>query len=165
MFDFLTPKNKLQAWAIRDVAIESFEIIGIGQINPYCESQYENEIFLTVVNFANDARNYDEREGLILTKYFTVKKCPKCKKIELIPIKLKINLDETYLRHEEEIAYDAFEEHPSRRHFSSIAAAFCNHCSTCFEVRIKTKDCWVKEAKKIKERDLINSSWEEYCLE
>ena len=77
MLNFLTPKNKLQAWAIREVAIETFEVIGIGQINPYCTSQYENEIFITVVNFANDAKNYDEREGLILTKYFTVKKCQK----------------------------------------------------------------------------------------
>lgn len=165
MLNFLTPKNKLQAWAIRDVAIENFEIIGIGQINPYCNLQYENEIFLTVVNFANGAKNYDEKEGLILTKYFTVKKCPKCRKTELIPVKLKINLDEIYLRHEEEIAFDAFEEHPSRRHFPSIAEAFCNHCSTCFEVRIKSKDCWIKEAKKIKERDLITDSWEEYCID
>ena len=165
MLNFLTPKNKLQAWAIREVAIETFEVIGIGQINPYCNSQYENEIFITVVSFANDAKNYDEREGLILTKYFTVKKCPKCKKTELVPIKLKINLDETYLHHEEEIAFDAFEEHPSRRHFPSIVSAFCNHCSTCFEARIKTKDCWIKEAKKIKERDLITGSWEEYCID
>ena len=165
MFDFLTPKNKLQAWAIRDVAIENFEIIGIGQINPYCNSQYENEIFVTLVNFANDEKNYDEREGLLLTKYFTVKKCPRCKKNELVPVKLKINLDEIYLRHEEEIAYDAFEEHPSRRHFPSIAAAFCNNCSTCFEVRIKTKDCWVKEARKIKSKDLLTKSWVEYILD
>ena len=165
MLNFLTPKNKLQIWAIREVPIETFEVIGIGQINPYCNAQYENEIFLTVVNFANGSKNYDEREGLILTKYFTVKKCPKCKKTELIPIKIKINLDETYIRHEEEIAYDAFEEHPSRRHLPSMVEAFCNHCSTCFEARIKSKDCWVKEAKKIKERDLIVGSWEEYCLD
>ena len=163
MLNFLTPKNKLQAWAIREVAIEVFEIIGIGQINPYCNLQYENEIFITIINFANGAKNYDEQEGLILTKYFTVKKCPKCKKTELIPVKMKINLDETYSRHEEEIAYDAYEEHLSRRHLPSIVSAFCNHCSTCFEIRIKSKDCWVKEAKKIKERDLITGSWEEYC--
>ena len=164
MLNFLTPKTKLQSWATRELPIELFEVIGIGQINPYCKNQFDNEIFITVVNFSNDDKNYDEREGLILSKYFTVKKCPKCKKIELIPTKLKINMDSTYIKHEEEIAFDAFEEHPSRRHLPSLAQAFCNHCSSCFEMRIKLKDCWVKEAKKIREKDLITSSWEEYCI-
>ena len=165
MLDFLIPKSKLQTWAIREVPIEVFDVIGIGQINPYCNKQYENEIFITVVVFANESKNFDEKEGMVLAKYFAVKKCPKCKKNELIPVKLKINMDETYLRHEEEIAYDAFEEHPSRRHFSSIAEAFCNSCSTCFEMKIKTKDCWIKEAKRIKNKNLILGSWEEYCLD
>lgn len=165
MLDFLIPKSKVQAYGIREVSIETFEIIGIGQINPYCNNEYDNEIFITVVNFANDSKNYDEKEGLILTKYFTLRKCPKCKKVELVPTKIKINLDSTYIKHEEEIAYDAFEEHPSRRHFPSTVEAYCNHCSTCFEMRIKSKDTWVKEAKKIKERDLVTFSWEEYCLD
>ena len=165
MFDFLTPKSKVQAWASREMPIESFEVIGVGQINPYCNSQYENEIFITVVNFANDSKNYDEREGLVLSRFFTVKKCPKCKKIELVPTKIKVNLDSIYIKHEEEIAFDAYEEHPSRRHYPSVVEAFCNNCSACFEIRIKAKDCWVKEAKKLKERDLLTGSWEEYCVD
>lgn len=165
MLDFLIPKSKIQSWATREVPIELFDVIGIGQINPYCKNQFDNEIFITVINFANDAKNYDEREGLVLAKNFTLKKCPKCKRIELIPTKLKINLDSTYIRHEEEIAFDAFEEHPSRRHFSSTAQAFCNNCSSCFEMKIKSKDCWVKEAKKIKEKDLLTGFWEEYFLD
>ena len=165
MLNFLTPKNKLQAWATREIPIELFEVIGVGQINPYCNSQYDNEIFLTVVNFANDTNKYDEREGLILSRCFTVKKCPRCKKNELVPTKLKINLDQTYMKYEEEIAFDAFEEHPSRRHLPSVAEAFCNNCSTCFEIRIKMKDCWIKEAKKIKEKDLVTGCWQEYCLD
>lgn len=165
MFDFLISKNKLQAWALQEVPIETFEVIGVGQINPYCKTQYDNEIFITVVSFANDARNYDEREGLVLTKFFTVKKCPRCKKMELIPTKIKINLDSTYIKYEEEIAFDAYEEHPSRRHFPSTVMAYCNNCSTCFEARIKSKDSWAKEAKKIKERELLNGAWEEYCFD
>ena len=53
MLDFLLPKSKIQAFNLREVPIEHFEVIGIGQINPYCNIQYDNEIFLTVVNFAN----------------------------------------------------------------------------------------------------------------
>ncbi|MBQ4647266.1 MAG: hypothetical protein IJB79_07950 [Candidatus Gastranaerophilales bacterium] len=165
MLDFLIPKSKLQSWSIREIPIEMMEIIGIGQINPYYDGKYDNEIFVTVVNFANESRNYDEKEGLILTKYFTIKKCPKCKKTELIPVKIKINMDNVYIVNEEEIAFDAYEEHPSRRHFPSTVQAFCNECSACFEIRIKLKDCWVKEAKKIKEKDLITRHWEEYCID
>lgn len=165
MLNFLTPKTKVQSWAIRELPIELFEVIGIGQINPYCKNQLDNDIFITVVNFSNDDKNYDEKEGMILSKYFTVKKCPKCKKIELVPTKLKINMDSTYIRHEEEIAFDAFEENPSRRHLPSLAQAFCHNCSSCFEMRIKLKDCWIKEAKKIKARDLVTGYWEEYCLD
>ena len=165
MLDFLMPKTKIKAYAIRELPIETFEVVGVGQINPYCNKEYENEIFLTVVNFANDSKNYDEREGLVVTKYFTVRKCPKCRALEMIPTKIRINLDKTYLQHEEEIAFDAFEEHPIRRHAPSIIEAFCNHCSTCFEVKIKSKDTWVKEAKKIKESNLVTLCWEEYCLD
>ena len=50
---------------------------------------------LELIDLLIDDKNYDEREGLVLSKYFTVKKCPKCKKIELIPTKLKINMDST----------------------------------------------------------------------
>ena len=70
MLDFLTPKTKVQAYTVNEIPIEHFEVIGIGQINPYCQTQYDNEIFVTVVNLANDSKNYDEKEGLILTKYF-----------------------------------------------------------------------------------------------
>lgn len=165
MFDFLTPRTKVKAWTLKEVSIEKFEIVGIGQINPYCDMQYENKIIVTVLNFANDSKKYDEKEGLVLAKNFTVKKCPKCKKIELVPTKIRINLNSTYLQHEEEIVFDAFEEYPSRKHAPSMVEAFCNYCSTCFEMKIKLKDCWVKEAKKIKDRDLLTGSWDEYCLE
>ena len=165
MLDFLIPKTKVQAYNIRELPIETFEVIGIGQINPYCKTQYDNEIFLTVVTFANESRSFDEKEGLVLAKYFTIRRCPRCKRIELVPIKIKINQDSTYIKHEEEIAYDAFEEFPSRRHFPTTVEAYCNSCSSCFEIRIKSKDVWIKEAKKIKERDLITGSWEEYNID
>ena len=116
MLDFLISKSKVQAYEIKQVPIELFEIIGVGQVNPYCNSQYDSELFLTVVNIANETRNYDEKEGLVLTSKFTTRKCPKCKRVELIPIKMKINMDLIYKAHEEEIAFDAFEERPTRRH-------------------------------------------------
>ncbi|MBQ8635223.1 hypothetical protein IJ425_03625 [bacterium] len=165
MLDFLLSKAKVQAYGMIEVPIEMFEMLGVGQINPYCKVRYENEIFITVVNFANEARNYDEKEGLILTKFFSVRKCPKCRKTELIPVRMRINLDNVYRAHEEEVAYDAFEEHPSRRHFPSMVDAYCNSCSSCFEIKIKSKDAWVKEAKRIKEKNLLTGSWEEYCLD
>ena len=165
MLDFLVPKTKIQAYTVNEIPIEHFEVIGIGQINPYCRTQYDNEIFVTVVNLANDSKNYDEKEGLILTKYFTVRKCPRCKKNELIPVKMRINLDITYLKNEEEVAYDAFEEHPSRRHFPSSVDAYCNACNSCFEIRIKNKDLWIKQAKRIKEKELITHSWDEYNVD
>lgn len=165
MLDFLIPKSKIQAYGLREVPIETFEIIGIDQVNPYCSFEYENDIFLTVVNFAFESRKFDEKEGLIVAQYFTVKRCPKCKQKELIPTKIKLNFDSTYLKHEEEIAFDAYEEFPSRRHFPSTVQAYCRNCSACFEMKIKSKDCWVKEAKKIKEYDLITKSWEEYDVD
>ena len=161
MLDFLTSKKKVKAWAIKEVPIEVFEVIGIGQINPYCKNEYEDEKFITVVDIANYSNSDNEKEGLVLTKYFTVKKCPKCRKYELVPTKILMNLNSTYIKHEEEIAYEAFEEHPSKEHFLSTIEAFCNHCSTCFDIKIMMKDSWIKEAKKIKERDLITSCWED----
>ena len=77
MLNFLIPKTKLQAWSAKELPIELFEIIGIAQINPYCKTQLDNQVFFTLVNFSNDNKNYDEREGLVLSKYFTLKKCPK----------------------------------------------------------------------------------------
>ncbi|MBQ8848476.1 MAG: hypothetical protein IJ003_05980 [Candidatus Gastranaerophilales bacterium] len=162
MLDFLLPKSKIQAFNLREVPIEHFEVIGIGQINPYCNIQYDNEIFLTVVNFVNESKNFDEKEGLIIAKYFSVRRCPRCKKTELIPVKMHINMDLNYLKNEEEIAFDAYEEHPSRRHFPTLVSAYCNHCNSCFEIRIKNKDTWIKQAKRIKEKDLVTRSWEEY---
>ena len=164
MLEFLTPKSKIQAYGIREVPIETFEIIGIGQINPYCDSQYDNEKFLTVVNIGNETRSYDEKEGLLLASHFALKKCPKCKKQFLTPVRIRINLDSVYLQHEEEIAFDAYEEHPLKRHFPSTVEAFCTHCSACFEIRIKSKDSWVKDAKKIKHKELI-IGWDEYFLD
>jgi len=163
MLDFLMPKTKVQAYNFREVPIETFEVIGIAQINPYCSSHYENETFLTVVNFANGSKNYDEKESLILAKYFTMRRCINCGKNELIPINIKINLHNLYLKNEEEIAFDAYSEYPSRINTPSIVKAYCNNCNSCFEIRIKTKDLWVKEAKAIKERNLI-APWQEYKL-
>ena len=165
MLSFLLPKSKVKSYQIRELSIEDFEIIGIDQINPYCKKEFDEKIFITVVSLANDFKKFDEKEGLISTKYFAVRRCPKCRKNELIPIKLKINLDSEYLSHEEEIAFDAYEEFPSKKHFSSIAKAYCNNCSSCFEIKIKTNDRWVKQARKIKNKDLITKAWVEYILE
>lgn len=165
MLDFLVPKTRVQAYNFREIPIETLEIMGIAQVNPYCRAKVENELFITVVSFANESKDYDEKEGMILTKYFTVRKCPRCKSIDLVPVEIRINMDTTYQKHEEEIAFDAFEERPLRRHFPTTVNTFCNNCSSCFEIRIKSKDTWIKQAKKIKEKDLIGSSWEEFCLD
>lgn len=164
MLDFLVPKAKIRAYTMKEVPIETFEVIGIAQINPYCASKYENEVFLTVVNFANTSRNYDEKETLVLAKHFTLRRCPRCKSLSLIPVKIKANFDVLYLKNEEEVAYDAYCEYPSRTNTPSIVNAYCNKCNTCFEIRIKTKDIWIKEAKKIKQRDLV-VPWEEYHVD
>ena len=156
MLNFLIPKNRLRAFDVFEENIENFKVFGISQINPYCPEKYENEIFVTVVTVANDSKDYDEKEGLVLAKYFTIRRCPRCKRIELVPIKIKINQDSTYIKHEEEIAYDAFEEFPSRRHFPTTVEAYCNSCSSCFEIRIKSKDVWIKEAKKITNKQIAS---------
>jgi len=165
MLDFMTPKTKLRAYTIQRVPIEGFQITGIGQINPYCNLKFENEVFVTIVDITFDSRKYDEKEGMVLTKYFTVRRCPECKQIELIPVKLRINRDSGYLKHEEDIAFDDFEERSSRRYFPTVIEAYCNNCSSCFQIRIKNNDPWVKEALKLKERDLITGAWEEYYLD
>ena len=166
MLNFLTPKSKIQLHTLREIPLESLEIMGVAQINPYCNYVSEQkDIFFTVVSFAYGSRDYDEKEGMVLSKYFTVKKCPKCKRVELIPVRMRINLDLVYQKHEEEIAYDAFEENPSRRRFPTVVNAYCNNCSSCFEIRIKSSDCWIKEAKKIKEVDLVTKEWEEYNID
>ena len=164
MFGFLIPKNKLQYHTLNEIPIEELEIIGITQINPYCRKKYENEKFITVVDILNDSKKYDEKEGIVLSDYFVIKKCPKCRKAELVPVKIRINLYREYLKNEEEIAWDAYEEHPSRINTPSEVHAYCNSCNSCFEIRIKSKDYWVKQAKKIKNDNLI-TPWEEYKVQ
>ena len=165
MLDFLIPKTRIQAHNFQELPIETLQILGLNQVNPYCNIRFDTEIFFTIVSFSNEVKEYDEKEGIIESSFFTKRRCPKCKKIELFPVHIKINLDSTYLKHEEEIAFDAFEEHPSRRHFPTNAQAYCNNCGSCFDFRIKNKDIWIKESKKIKTKDLISKKWEEYQLD
>lgn len=164
MFSFLIPKNKIQSYVVNEIPVDELEIIGIAQINPYCTKKYDSEKFLTVVDILNSSKKFDEKEGLVLSKYFILKKCPKCKKTELIPTKLRINLYRDYLRNEEEVAWDAYSEYPSKTNTPSIVEAYCGACNSCFQIRIKTKDYWIKQAKKIKDSDLI-TPWEEYKVE
>ena len=164
MFSFLIPKNKIQYYTYYEVPIEEFEIIGISQINPYCKKSYQHEKFITVVNILNSSKKCDEKEALVLSDYFIIKRCPKCKKLELVPSKITINLYKEYLRNEEEVAWDAYSEHPSKTNTPSVIMAYCNNCNSCFEIRIKTSDYWVKQVKKLKDADLI-TPWEEYRVE
>lgn len=145
MFDFLISKEKLQTNSIRQVPIEEFEIIGIGQINPYCKNSYDNEMFLTLVNFAGDCSRYDEKEGLVLSDYFILKKCPSCHKTQLIPVKI-------YLKY-----------YQNKK--TNLVFAYCNSCSASFEAYVKSSDVWIKQARKIKTKDLVNKSWVEYTLD
>ncbi len=171
MLNLLLPKTKIQAYNLQSVPIEEFEIVGIGQINQACNQAYDGEILLTVVNFANECKNFDEREGVTFADYFTKRKCPKCKRDELLPTKIKVNLDNLYLKNEEKIAnrtykaYRAYKEYPMNRQRSSIIEAYCPECGSCFSIIIKSCDLWIKEAKKIKEKDLIGSSWDEYKID
>ena len=165
MLNFMIPKTKLRAYNIRKIPIEIFQIAGIGQINPYCNYKFENGTFITIINISYDSKKYDEKEGMILAKNFILRRCPECKQIELIPTRMKINRDSTYLKYAEEVAYDAFEEHPAKRHFPTTVEAFCNNCSSCFEIRMKNNDPWIKQALKLKDRDLIAGVWEEYYLD
>ena len=164
MFGFLIPKNKLQCHAIKEIPIQELEIIGISQINPHCEKKYENEKFITVVDILNGSKKCDEKEGLVLSDYFVLKRCPKCRKVALLPVKIRVNLYKGYLQNEEEVAWDAYDERPSKTNTPSEVDAYCNSCNSCFEIRIMTKDYWVKQVKKLKDTDLI-TPWEEYRVE
>ncbi len=163
MLNFLLPKTKVQAYDIKEVPIENFEVIGISQINPYCNIKYENETFLTVVNLANNFKSCDEKEGMLLSRYFTVRRCPRCRKVELIPTKIRLNFSPRYLKNPEDYALDFSYE--SKYNFPSCISAYCSHCASCFEIHIKHSDLWVKEAKRVRERDLIGCAWEEYQVE
>ena len=59
MLDFLISKNRVQTYNLIEVPLETFEVIGVGQINPYCSHKYDNEIYLTVIIIANDSKNYE----------------------------------------------------------------------------------------------------------
>ena len=153
MFSFLSSKSKLRAYNILEVSPSSFDILGIGQVNPYCNLSFESDIYFTLVSLCFESRKYDERSAFVLSNYFTLKKCPKCKKIELVPSKLRINFNYIYLRNEEEIAFDAYEENPPEEHFPTTVEAYCRSCYSCFQIRLETKDSWVGQAKKIKKKN------------
>ena len=163
MLDFLIPKNRIQYYDLEEVPIETFEILGINQINPYCKSRGDKECFITLVTIANTSKEYDEKEAMVLTSYFTVKRCPRCKKISLIPTKIKINQFPTYLKNEEKIAYGNY--FSSRYNFPTTVSAYCNSCSTCFEYLVKNRELWIKEAKKLKEKNIIGGEWETYRID
>ena len=116
------------------------------------------------MDFLNESKDFDERESLVLTDYFTLTRCPKCKQIELVPTKIRINFNSTYKKYEEEVAYDAYSERPSRVNIPSVVSAYCNNCSSCFEIRIKSNDSWIKQAKKAKKEATI-VPWEEFGLD
>lgn len=163
MIDFLVPKNKIQYYNIQELPIETFEILGISQINPYCKNRSDKEAFVTLVTIANSSRDYDEKEALVLSSYFTIKKCPRCKKISLIPVKIRINQYSNYIKNEEKIAFGDY--FASRYNFPTTIDAYCNTCSSCFEYLVKNKELWIKEAKKIKEKDIIGNQWETYKID
>ncbi len=160
----LFSKTKLKAHNITEISPSSFEILGVGQINPYCKSDFESEISFTLVSLCFESKKFDERTALVLSTYFSLRKCPKCAKVELIPAKIRVNFNHIYLRNEEEIAFDAYEENPPQEHFPTFALTYCSNCSRCFEIRLKSNDCWVKQAKKIKKKNIITNSWDEYLL-
>jgi len=164
MFDFLIPKSKLQYHTYSEMPVGELEILGISQVNPYCNKKYNDEKFITVVDILNDSKKYDEKEGLVLSNYFVLKRCPRCKKLELVPSKIRINLYREYLRNEEEVAWNAYSEYPSKTNTPSVVEAYCRACNSCFDIRIKMKDYWIKQARKLKEEYLI-SPWETYNVE
>ena len=61
MFSFMIPKTKLRAYKIKKVPMETFQIAGIGQINPYCSYKFETEPFVTIIDVSYDSNKYDER--------------------------------------------------------------------------------------------------------
>ena len=149
---------------MNQIPLENLEILGISQINELCKERFENEYTITRVTFLNETIKYDEREGLVLSDYFELRKCPKCKKSQLIATKMTINMFQEYLRYEERVAYNAYSEYPSKTNTPTIVEAYCKDCHSAFEIRIKNKDLWIKQAKKLKSRDLIGN-WEEYLRE
>lgn len=157
MLNFLIPKTQVQAFNYSKIPIEHFDVLGIGQINPYCSNRFENEIFITSVNIILGLGRYDGKEGLVLSEYFTVRKCPHCKRVKLIPTKIRINLDQ--MKNDTDF-YDDFEGE-----MDTAIYAYCNSCSSCFYFDIKEKDLWVKEARKLKEKSLITGKWEMYSIE
>ncbi|MBR1616708.1 hypothetical protein IJ670_01005 [bacterium] len=163
MFDFLLPKTKIQSHLMGEIPLDVLEIHVLAQVNTYCNLQTSYKIGFTVVNFANTDKKFDEKETLVLNKYFLKRKCPKCKKIELIPTKIRLNFDKLYLKFEEEVAYGAYSEKPSKTNSPSYALAYCPQCQSAFEIKIKNKDFWAKQAKKIKPSDMV-IPWEKYCL-
>ena len=164
MLNFLTPKSKLQMHTIKEIPVETLEVIGVSQINPYCGAKYENSVIFTVVNFANCDKNYDEKETIVLQTYFEKRRCPKCKKISLVPTKIRINFDPTYLKNEEEIAYDAYSEEPSKVNSPSYALGYCSSCSNAFEIRLQSRDYWIRQAKKLKDANIV-IPWQEYQVD
>ena len=164
MFDFFMPKNKIKAHIIRDLDLKDLSILGISQINQQCKSVFEGNVLISVVTFINETIKYDEREALVLSDYFELRKCPKCNQVELFPTKLKINMYPEYLKNEESVAHDAYSEYPSKINTPTLVEAYCKSCNSAFEIRIKNKDLWIKQAKKLKDTDIIGS-WDEYLLD
>jgi len=153
MLSFLSPKTKIKYDYIKEIPIEDFEVIGIGQINPYFKRtnpQFQSENFVTVVNIFKDDKDCDEKEGLILSDYFTLRKCPNCGHIQLLPTRIRLNLNNV---------------NKYRHEFNTMILAYCNSCSACYHLGVSKNDLWLKEAKKIKEKDLITKAWEKYCIE
>ncbi len=163
MLDFLMPKNRILYYDVQELPIETFEILGINQINPYCKIKSEKESFITVVMVANDSRDYDEKEAMVLSSYFTVKRCPRCKSISLIPTRIRVNRSPEYLKNEEKIAFGDYFN--SRYNFPTSIDAYCNNCSSCFEYLVKNKELWIKEARRLREKDIIGNEWEKYRID
>lgn len=154
MLNFLVPKTKVRYYGARAVPIEEFEVIGIGQINPYCPTQFDNEIFITVVDVIENSKEYDEKEGLVLADYFSVRRCPKCHRLKLIPTKIRLSGQKPQFLIRK---LDDFDD-------GNVILAYCNSCSSCFEFDMKENDIWLKEARKLKEKNLL-TGWDKYSIE
>ena len=63
MLNLIIRKTKVRFFDIMQLPLEELQVLGIGQINPYCREKYDNELFLTLVSIANESREYDEKEG------------------------------------------------------------------------------------------------------
>ena len=77
MLSFLQPKSKLQVHTYREIPIESLRILGIAQVNPYYSEDYQSDKLITLVCFANESKDYDEKEAMVLTSYFALRRCPR----------------------------------------------------------------------------------------